>query len=164
MQCSIRLCFSYQEWYGYAVHWSSLRVCTAQYYVAVCRVIIGSNAGNPFWKTFTKELAGFLNELLRSIEVDVRLDAQLFSKIREMIEGLISLHIASLDNQLRNLKKLPESSRVNTMHFITPVLVTAPSIMAQPCQVTNHIKNIMQCYSYNPRLFGMLPFKTWKLW
>lgn len=71
--------------------------------------------GDPFWETFAKDLGQFLDEILRSIEVDVRLDSKLFSKIREMIQGLISLHIASLDNQLRNLKKLPESSRVLTL-------------------------------------------------
>ena len=79
--------------------------------IALCCVVC---VGDPFWETFGKELAQFLDELLRSIEVDVQLDARLFSKIREMIQGLISLHIASLDNQLRNLKKLPESSRVST--------------------------------------------------
>ena len=62
---------------------------------------------DPFWKTFTKELTDFLNELLRSIEVDVRLGTQLFGKIRGMIGELIALHIATLDNQRRNLEKLP---------------------------------------------------------
>ena len=58
---------------------------------------------------FGKELQTFLLEFIRSIEADIRLDAKLFSKIREMIEGLILVHIEYLRNQRKGLQRLPDS-------------------------------------------------------
>ena len=67
---------------------------------------------------FGKELQKFLLELLRSIEVDIRLDAKLFSKIKEMIEGLVSVHFEYLRNQRKSLQRLPDSTVCVQYHLV----------------------------------------------